>query len=202
MVKLATLVLLALTHVAAAERVSDDDYEDPEEVEPNPAFNMFGFQFTAGALPIHGRTGVLSLGLGIEHPVFKKTRVFGEYEWLWLTQTDERDYYGMSPRPERRGNGHRTSLGLRRELVGKRTSRAMRIFIDGELGANVALVDDNMTGVSFRPGALFGLRLGYDIYTGSDESPSRTFEIEMVMRAIAIQGGAGALIGLGMFWGN
>jgi len=125
-----------------------------------------------------------------------------DYEWLWLSRVDERDINSVVPRPERHGNGHRTSLGLRRELVGKRLGSTVRMFIDGEVGANVALVNDNMTGVAFLPGALGGLRFGYDVYSRSDSSPSRTFEAEVLVRAIAIQHGAGALLGVGMFWGN
>jgi len=202
MVKLVALVLVSLTAVASAEALQPDEYVEAEP-EPNPAFNMFGFRFSAGALPIDGsHTVVLSVGLGVEHPVFKKTRVFGDYEWLWLSRVDERDINSVVPRPERHGNGHRTSLGLRRELVGKRLGSTVRMFIDGEVGANVALVNDNMTGVAFLPGALGGLRFGYDVYSRSDSSPSRTFEAEVLVRAIAIQHGAGALLGVGMFWGN
>ena len=201
MVKLATLVLLALGGIDAAQPPDEDDYST-DEVEPNPAFNMFGFHFSAGALPIDGRAIVIAVGLGVEHPVFKKTRVFGEYEWLWVNHAEERGFYSPVPRPERHGNGHRVSFGLRRELLGKRAGRASRMFFDGEIGVDVALVDDNMTGVAFLPGGLAGIRLGYDLYSGSDDSPSRTFEVAMLIRAIAIDGGAGASLGLGMVWGN
>ena len=202
MVKHVAIALALMTSVAAAEAVDPGDYVETE-VEPNPAFNMFGFRFSAGALPIEGsRTIVLAVGLGVEHPVFKKTRVFGEYEWLWLSRQDERDIYSVVPRPERHGNGHRTSLGLRRELLGKSMGGKVRLFVDGEIGANIALVDDNMSGVSFMPGGLAGLRFGYDAYSSSDDSPSRTFEIEMLVRMIVIEGGAGASVGMGMYWGN
>ncbi|HEX5063462.1 MAG TPA: hypothetical protein VFV99_28995 [Kofleriaceae bacterium] len=211
MVKLAarTLValgLVALTPVAAAHPPPPDDYVESEPapvVDTDPAFNMFGFRMSAGALPLDGgRTTALSIGLGVEHPVFKKTRVFGEYEWLWLTWMDDRALTSMAPRPERHGTGHRASLGLRRELLGKNLGRSVRVFIDGELGATFALVDDNMRGVSFVPGGLGGLRFGYDIYSRSDDSPSRTFEIELLARAVAIEGGVGGMMGLGMAWGN
>jgi hypothetical protein len=201
MVKLIALALVSLTAVAAAqppERVDTDEY-----IEEPPAFNMFGFRLTGGALPIEGdRTTVLSVGLGVEHPVFKKLRMFGEYEWLWLTRVDERAEYSVVPRPERHGTGHRASFGIRRELLASKSSRKVRMFIDGELGACVALVNDNMSGAAFLPGGFAGLRLGYDVYTGSDRSPSRTFEAELLLRAISIGYGTGALFGVGMFWGN
>ena len=212
MVKLVALTLVALglvaltPTVAAAHPPPPNDYVESEPatvVDNDPAFNMFGFRMSAGALPLDGgRTTALSIGLGVEHPVFKKTRVFGEYEWLWLTWMDERALTSMVPRPERHGTGHRASLGLRRELLGKNLGRSVRVFIDGELGATFALVDDNMRGVSFVPGGLGGLRFGYDIYSRSDDSPSRTFEVELLARAVAIEGGVGGMMGLGMAWGN
>jgi hypothetical protein len=201
---LSALALLLLAGVASAQP-PDDTGEYIEEPAEEPAFNMFGFRFSAGALPIEAsHTTTLSVGLGVEHPVFKKTRVFGEYEWLWLTRVDVSERAMTSPimRPEHHGTGHRASIGVRRELIGKRLGRSVRVFVDGELGAGVALVNDNMTGVAFLPSGLGGLRFGYDIYSRSDSSPSRTFEAEFLLRAIAIQGGVGGMAGLGMFWGN
>jgi hypothetical protein len=204
MVKGIALALVSLTAVAAAqppERIDTDEYV--EEPDAPPAFNMFGFRLTGGALPIEGdRTTVFSVGLGVEHPVFNKTRMFGEYEWLWMTRLDERAEYSVVPRPERHGTGHRASFGLRRELIAKRMGRNVRMFIDAELGGCVALVNDNMSGAAFLPGGFGGMRLGYDIYTGSDSSPSRTFEVELLLRAVTIQHGTGGLFGIGMLWGN
>lgn len=189
MVKLIAAMLAVLASTAHA-----DD---------SPAFNMFGFRMSAGALPLDGnRSVVLSLGLGVEHPVFKKVRMFGEYEWLWINWYDERAMDSVVIRPAHHGNGHRASLGLRRELVGKNAGRRVRIFLDGELGANVALTTDNMHGMAFRPGSLVGLRFGYDVYSGVDSSPSRTFEAEVLVRAITVAGGAGVMVGMGLAWGN
>lgn len=203
MVKLVALTLMTLTAIAAASPPPPDDYVEAETVETDPAFNMFGFRMGAGALPLDGiRTTVLSIGLGVEHPVFKKTRVFGEYEWLWLSWLDERAATSMVPRPEHTGTGHRASFGVRRELLGKNLGRTVRTFIDAELGAGFALVNDNMYGVTFVPSGLGGLRFGYDVYSRSDDSPSRTFEIELMFRAIVIDHGAGGMAGLGMAWGN
>jgi hypothetical protein len=201
MVKLVALALalVSFTAAAAAERLATDESVEDEP----PAFNMFGFRVSAGALPIEGdRATVLSVGLGVEHPVFKKTRMFGEYEWLWMTRPDERAGDSVVPRPERHGTGHRASFGLRRELIAKQMSRNVRVFIDAELGGCAALVNDNMSGVAFLPGGFAGLRLGYDIYTGSDSSPSRTFELEMLVRSVSIAHGTGVLFGVGMLWGN
>jgi hypothetical protein len=195
MVKTALLVLVALTATARAQEYEEDD--------PNPAFNMLGFRFAIGQLPLdHDRTLAYSVGVGVEHPVFKKTRVFGEYEWLWLTHIDQRMATPGIIRPEEHGTGHRLTAGLRRELFAKNLSHAVRFFCDGELGGGVALVDDNMTGVEVIPAGTGGIRFGYDMYSGSDESPSRTFEVEFLLRAVAVKGGVGGMFGLGMFWGN
>ena len=202
MVKLVALTLVVFASAAHAEAV-DPGYEESSVVVEEPTFNMFGFRMTGGALPIDGdRVMALSIGLGVEHPVFKKTRMFGEYEWLWLTHVDERAMDSVVNRPERHGTGHRASFGLRRELVGKQLGRKVRLFLDGELGAAVALVNDNMSGVAFMPAGLGGLRFGYDVYSGSDSSPSRTFELEFLFRAIVLDSGAGGLMGFGMLWGN
>lgn len=193
MVKTIALVLVSLTAVAAAESDVDDD----------PAFNMLGFRLSVGSLPVEGhRTTMFAVGLGVEHPVFDKTRVFGEYEWLWLTRIDERAMERMSVRPERHASGHRVMAGLRRELVAKTMSRSLRLFVDGELGGGLALVNDNLSGVVLVPAGIVGLRLGYDIYSRSDESPSRTFEAELLVRGIAIEHGIGVMMGVGMLWGN
>jgi hypothetical protein len=200
MVKLTALALVALT---AAAHASPPDYVEEPDVEDEPAFNMLGFRFAAGAVPRDGgRSSVLSLGLGVEHPVFGKTRMFGEYEWLWLAHYDERAMDSVVVRPERRASGHRASLGLRRELLAKTPGSSVRLFIDVELGAGLALVDDNMTGFELAPAGIAGLRVGYDIYSRSDESPSRTFEAEMLFRALFVEGGVGGMAGIGILWGN
>jgi hypothetical protein len=214
MVKTSLLALLVLSAVAQAHPPPPPDEEDrqppPDTTDSNesmdddsPAFNMLGVRFAIGALPIrHADTLTMSLGLGVEHPVFKKTRVFGEYEWMWLTaRPDTRDMMSITPRPERHGSGHRAMLGLRRELVGK-GRHSVRAFIDGELGAGLALTNDNVRGVEMLPTALIGLRAGYDMYSRTDDSPSRTFEAEILVRAIAVPDGIGMLGGFGMAWGN
>ena len=195
MVKHAIIALLALSSVAHAQEATDEE----------PAFNLFGFRVGVGGQPMDGhRTTAISIGVGVEHPPFKKTRVFGEYEWQWLMFIDdsERAMDSVVMRPERHASGHHATLGLRRELTGKRLGRSLRMFVDGELGGGVALVNDNMTGVALVPSAILGLRFGYDIYSREDDSPSRTFEAEFLLRAVAVPDGIGGMFGVGMLWGN
>jgi hypothetical protein len=188
-----------------------DDYErevpvpvDVPDDDDQPAFNMFGFDMSIGVQPHDGANALaMSIGLGVEHPVFKKTRVFGEYAWMWLLPRDRdpRAQTSTAPRPDRDANGHRVSLGLRRELKAKE-SGSMRMFIDGELGGSVALVHDSMDGTEVLPAAFVGMRFGYDLYSRRDDSPSRTFETALLLRTVATHDGVGMTFGLGMFWGN
>jgi hypothetical protein len=208
MVRLAIIVVVALTAVARAEAERPPDPPSVVAEDDDPGFNLFGFRFNIGALPIGGvRNLTLSLGLGVEHPVFTKTRVFGEYEWMWISRQDPRSvdpypYMATAPRPDEHGTGHRAMLGLRRELIAKNLGSKLRLYVDGELGGGLALANDNMSGVQVLPTAFGGMRAGYDIYTRNEESPSRTFEIEFLLRAIAIREGMGMSFGLGMAWGN
>jgi hypothetical protein len=209
------VVVLAHAGVAIAHPPPEPDrdidrgdvgYEMPIQADEDdsPAFNMFGMHMAIGALPIDGaRTLAMSLGLGIEHPVFKKTRVAFEYDWLWLSQTEDsmRDRDADAIRPEHHGSGHRVGLSLRRELKAK-DGRMLRLFIDGEAGATVALVNDSMDGPTVIPGGFLGLRTGYDLYSKRDDSPSRTFETALLVRAHVVSGGVGFSFGFGMFWGN
>jgi hypothetical protein len=214
MVKHALAALIAVTTLGASHAHAHpqipDDYDEPppdpvvDDDDDQPAFNMFGFDMSIGAQPHNGENALaMAIGLGVEHPVFRRSRVFGEYAWMWLLprERDPRALTSMTERPERDANGHRVSLGLRRELKAKAT-RSMRLFIDGELGGSVALVHDSMIGTEVVPSAFAGLRAGYDLYSSRDDSPSRTFETALTLRTVANHDGLGLLFGLGMFWGN
>lgn len=207
----AALAAVAMPH-ADARPIDDCCYDEPppppvdtvDDDDDEPAFNMFGFDMSFGVQPHNGANALaMSIGLGVEHPVFKKTRVFGEYAWLWLLprERDPRALTSMATRPEQNANGHRASIGLRRELKAKE-ARSTRMFIDGELGGSVALVHDTMAGTEVVPAGFVGLRMGYDLYSRRDDSPSRTFETAILMRTVATPDGVGVMFGLGMFWGN
>lgn len=206
MVKHALLVVAAHAALLCAHARGDDYVGDEyiAEKDDSPAFNMFGFDMEMGFVPHDGANALaMSLGLAVEHPVFTKTRVFGEYDWLWLSPRDSstRAMIGTSPRPERHASGHRASLGLRRELKAKGGGH-MRLFIDGELGGGLALVNDSMAGATLAPSGFIGLRFGYDLYSRRDSSPSRMFETALVVRAVGVRDGLGIVFGLGMYWGN
>lgn len=196
MVKTIALASILLSSTAFAQEADDDD----------DGFNMLGMRFGFGTMPISDGASSLtvSLGLGVEHPVFKRTRVFGEYDWLWLSSnpnTQQSATALMDSEPEHNGSGHRAVLGLRRELFG--TGRhAMHVFVDGELGAGLAIANDSMYGVQMLPTGFVGMRAGWDIYSRNDDSPSRTFELELMLRVLAVPDGVGVMTGIGMAWGN
>jgi hypothetical protein len=195
-----TTLAALLAHVPTSQADDADDDDDD-----SPAFNMFGFGMAVGALPVRGTdTRAMSIGLTVEHPVFRKARVVAEYDWLWLLRRDASTAASTTtqvPRPEEHGTGHRASLGLRRELIGK-GGDSTRTFLDGEVGATVALVNDSMTGAQLVPGGFTGLRVGWDAYSRREDSPSRTFELAVLVRAIVLRDGAGLTVGIGMLWGN
>jgi len=149
---------------------------------------MLAVDSSMGALPTETTMiRARSLGLSVEHPVFQRVRVLAGYEWLWLGEA----------------NGHRTTLGLRREVFGRGRYHS-RVFVDGELGASYALVsgDERMAGVHDVPAAFAGMRMGYDLYTDRDESPSRTFELALGTRLLVVEHGVGFALGLAVAWGN
>jgi hypothetical protein len=163
---------------------------------------MLETRFAFGSMPIDDGASSLtvSLGLGVEHPVFKRTRVFGEYEWLWLASTPV-DPALMASEPEHNGSGHRAVLGLRRELAGK-GSYATHVFVDGEVGGGLGIVNDSMFGMRMLPTGFVGMRVGWDIYSHKDDSPSRTFEMNLLVRVLAVSDGVGVMTGIGMAWGS
>lgn len=196
MVKMTMLALVLLSSTAFAQEADDED----------DGFNMLEMRVGFGTMPIDDGASSLTvaLGLGVEHPVFKRTRVFGEYEWLWLSFNPGNQQSGtalMDSEREHNGSGHRAVLGLRRELVG--TGRhAMHAFVDGELGGGLAIVNDSMYGLEMLPTGFVGMRAGWDLYSHNDDSPSRTFELTMMLRVLAVSDGVGVMTGLGMAWGN
>ena len=185
---LLTAILCSST-TALAQEAGDDD----------AGFNMLGTRLGFGTMPISDGASSLtvSIGLGVEHPVFKRTRVFGEYEWLWLASRPA----PMDSESEHNGSGQRAVLGLRREIVGK-GSYAMHMFVDGEVGGGLALFNDSMYGLEILPTGFVGMRAGWDLYSHKDDSPSRTFEMELMFRVLAVSDGVGVMTGVGMAWGN
>lgn len=172
----------------------------PEEAKP-PAHNKLGFRIGFGRLhAFDRRLSTTSLGLEIEHPVFEHVRVFADYEWMWFG-----DRTPMSPATEGQpGTGHRTSIGMRAELIGGTIQQHVHFYIDGEVGGGLGVLSDDVSGVQVLPHAFAGLRAGYTFLWGNENRhSSRTFEAELIARALRMPDGAtGAMFGIGMLWGD
>jgi hypothetical protein len=126
--------------------------------------------------------------------------VFAEYEWMWFG-----DKAPMEPAAEGLpGTGHRTSAGLRAELMGGTLQQKMHFYIDAELGGGLGVMSDDTSGVQVLPHAFAGLRAGYDFLWGDrNRHSSRVFEAALTARALKLpDGGTGAMFGIGMLWGD
>lgn len=155
-----------------------------------------GFQVGFGGVAVEpGRTARTSaLGLGLEHPVFDNTRVFGEYEYLWIGD-DARATMGPL-----HGDGQRMHLGLRHALAVMRPNGSMRLFLDGELGVGAMLASTDSLGARAVPDGVVGVRAALDLRNA--ESTSRVLELEVGVRAVLVPDGAGIVVTSGVAWGE
>jgi hypothetical protein len=185
--RLALACVLAIGGAAAAEPVQIA--AAPAATEPP---QTLGFRFGFGTVPLDdGKTITYSLGLGSEVPLVHGVRAFGEYEWLWLDRSHMNEH----------GDGQRIQLGVRHRLAASHGD-IMDLFVDGELGGGLALASIGATNLAVVPDAFVGARVGYDMTPHASRSPSRTFEAELLVRALAVPDGLGWLAGVGMWWGD
>lgn len=183
MVKLLALAL-ALT---AAQTAHADDGDETTDGPPL----LLGFRLAAGSLPVaHQALSTVSIGLDVDHPIAKRWRAFGEYEYMWL----DRDQM-----TSQHGDGHRIGAGLRASLIEKREGH-FRAYLDVEGGGGMTVIDDTVLGVRMLPTGFGGVRGGYDFF--AQDSPSRVLELEVLVRAMHTGDGTGVLAGFGMQWGN
>ena len=179
MVKTIAFLLAAMTGVASAGGEVD-------------RVAKLGFRIGYGPVPIEKHEArTTTIAIGIEHPTFGKTRMFGEWEWMWINGWRDENLHG---------SGQRMTAGLRRAFGVLSTSSTVRMFIDGELGGGAMLATEDRMGESAVPVGLAGLRLGYDFRNG--ESSSRVFEAEVLVRTIVVPTGYGIMFGVGMLWGD
>jgi len=179
MVKIIAL-LVALCAIAHA----DDGLDDGPPT-------LLGIRLAAGRLPVlHEDMSTFSLGLGLDHPIARRWHAFGEYEYVWLDRGDATMQHGTA---------HRALAGLRHTVVQK-LEHHMRSYIDVDAGGGMSIVNDSVLGTRSLPTGFAGLRAGFDFF--ADDSPSRIFETELVVRAVFVPDGSGVMAGLGMQWGN
>ncbi|MBP9089041.1 MAG: hypothetical protein KBG15_23170 [Kofleriaceae bacterium] len=172
----------------------------PQPARPKiPARTMLGFRIGVGKLVI-GQQPVTTMALGVvtEARLLGKLRGLAEYEWLNLSDAST---LATSSR-KLTGGGHRANIGLRKALVESTFQKALRLYIDGEIGGGAAWTTNTITGDKLVPHGLVGLRFGYGFITDVKDSPSREFECEFLVRTIITPESAGLLFGVGMSWGG
>lgn len=186
--RLAVAGLLALAVPARADVIADAE-------EPAPITKL-GFRIGFSRIPLADTPlAAAQLGIGVEHPVFGELRVFGEYEWLWLSEVPEDPQMPSSFA----GAGHRTHLGVRRTFASKRLA-IIRFYADVETGGGLGLYDAP-AGPQIVPHAFVGLRGGYQI-TKRRARAARQLETELHFRVLAVEHGVGFGGGLGFYWGD
>ncbi len=159
-----------------------------------------GFRVGYGPMSFaHRSVSATSIEIGVEHPVFGNTRVFGEWEWMWLSERDPDQAMAIGREPTH-GSGQRVSAGLRHALIAK-SHHEMAWYLDGELGGGAMLASEDTLGTHAVPTGIVGMRLGFDFRNG--DSTSRVFETEILVRALVTpRDGTGLLVGVGMLWGD
>lgn len=185
------VIVCLLSSVASAEIFAD---------EPPIYDRMLGMRIGFGEQSFDDRDlTVMSLGLTVEHRVVNQLRISGEYEYVFLGRDTEEKQQTND------GSGHRASLILRHHFVRTRTfDKALRFYLDLEVGAGFFLGSEEMIGTIARPHALAGVRLGYDFIRLREETrASKVWEPEVVVRAIAVPGERlGFFLGVGMGFGD
>lgn len=198
----ALLVLIAATSVASAHPILVDPGPPPRITVARPPaeklHTRLGWRAGMGKLPIDDReiTAVGLVQLTADIVIAARTRTFAEYEFLLLSR-DEPQMDAPSS-----GIGHRGSLGLLRELLGRRTrDRVARFDMSAEIGGGATLVSGALA-ERVIPHGLAGLRFGFSLHLDRDKKPEPSFGFELLLRATVVPDGVGFGFGVGMVWGE
>lgn len=175
---------------------------DLEDEADEPLQQALGLRIGFGKLPVDDlRLTTMSIALGIEHVAFgspaRPVRILGELEWVWLgiPPADSSESTVLS------GSGTRASLGLRRTIADVTAGGFVRFYADGELGGALLLASHpEIDHVLIQPAGFAGLRIGYDFLASPRQRGSRAFEAEVSGRVLAVDGGYGYSVGIGMLW--
>ncbi len=205
-------MLIATTSVASAHPISYDhvilvDSNPPPNLivapppPPPPAEKLhtrLGWRVGMGKLPF-GQLEVSTielLQLTGDIQLTDRTRTFAEYELMLLTPD------GPPMMKSVGGIGHRGSVGLVREILGRRTRDGAAAFdLSGELGGGATLVSGTI-GDRVLPHGLAGLRCGFSLHPEHDTKREPSFGFELLVRATFVPDGVGFGFGLGMYWGE
>ena len=183
----ALLALAGTAHAYPVFGVTDEELNNPDPT------TKLGFRIGFGRMPLDETLDWSGLTLAVEHAVFGKLRMLAEYDYLWLaTATDD-------PAMPFTSTGHRTNVGFRLAFATKDYDK-LKFYGDVEVGGGLGLYDAP-TGAAFVPHGFVGMHFGYAIV---DRRPraSRTFEVEVNIRALVVEHGMGLGCGFGFYWGD
>ncbi len=191
---------------ARAEMIAlpDPPTSASDDTDDDAMPSMLGFRFGGGTAELpHGPVFEMGLGIGVEHHLFGRWRLGGEYEYLFLS--DDTELMAGNERAQTSvGRGHRAHVLLRRRMLESRWIQGrIRFFADAELGGGMLLASVPSETI-VAPHAFVGVRAGYDISSLGDSRGSRIWESEILVRAIANRrdGTVGWMFGIGMNWGD
>jgi len=193
----AFVVIALLASTAHARPISFDqgDEDDDENVELP---TKLGFRLGVGTLPLGIKNTMFQFALGVEHPVFGELRMLAEYEFLWISSSED---YEDPMAARYTSMGHRTNFGVRRTVLDKRFSRKqIELYVDFEAGGGIGLYDVP-DGSHIVPHVFGGIRLGYRI-GAQERHGSKVLETEILLRPIIVEDGVGFGGGFGFYWGD
>jgi hypothetical protein len=188
------LALAAALAATAAAGTAHADDDEPRPVAP------LGWRFGIGGLPLDGEkrfAGNLGVTRGF---TIGETRVSAEYAIGLLSAAGSDDTPMVPPA---RGTAHR-GTGVARVGLWKRPwGTDSRLYLDGELGAELVLAFDSRAGRVLAPNAVAGLRFGCEMFgRRSLDSPSRIMDGLFTFRFHADRLAVGAIFSMGMDFGR
>ncbi|CAN5917395.1 hypothetical protein BH11MYX3_BH11MYX3_47690 [soil metagenome] len=213
MVRRAIIALvLAATGTARAHPILIDEHRveeppavvaEPIEMPPlpdEPLHTRLGLRTGAGWFELRHRdvTAVGLLQLTGDLEVDARTRMFGEYEFLILSEAPPE--HSAPAMDSVAGLGHRFNTGISHEVLGK-TVRGARFNATAEVGGGLAFLTGAIGATTVLHGFV-GLRFGFEVRIDRGEKRLPSFAFELLFRGMAVGDGPGFLFGLGMQWGS
>lgn len=183
-------VLVSLASVTHAEKpmIAHD--------EPR-TWSRLGSRIGTSVFSIGGTPMLASeVSLTIDRSLFGEWRVVGEYEFLFFGRRDFDAYedLGVAALPY---TGHRVHAGVRRQFA-QQSWLDGRVRVVAELDAGIgAMCGQGERRAIGAPHVYAGLRAAFAVDSGD-----QLWEYEVIVRGLALPDGVGALLGIGLVWGE
>jgi hypothetical protein len=160
------------------------------------ADNLLGTRVGYGSIPVGDQPmTTMSLAVTFDHPIAGRWRIAAEYEYLWIGERDF-DAHEENGVASLSDSGHRAHLGMRRRVLERQWADGqVELFLDGEAGGGVMLVDREHGALAL-PHAFVGLRAGLAL------DMETRWEYELFVRGLGLSDGPGVLFGIGLVWGD